>query len=93
MTPPHHLDITDIPSLLHEVVVHFRLGMQAAAAEGLIKLIDQLLTLLQSASLPPIQVTQLSAVLGDVVAAQQRHDTLYLADLLQYRLAPLIPRG
>ncbi|GAB6039345.1 hypothetical protein [Endothiovibrio diazotrophicus] len=82
-----------VDALLHQVASHFRLGMQGAAAEGLVQLIDRLLMELQNAPLPPLRINELSALLGEVLAAQQRHDHLYLADLLQYRLAPLLPRG
>lgn len=84
---------TDSRSLARQTALHFRLGMQGAGAEGLVTLIDQLLGELQSAPLTAAQLNQLSGLLGEVLAAQQRHDLLYLADLLQYRLAPLIPRG
>ena len=82
----------DTATLLQQVAIHFRLGMQGAGAEGMVLLIDQLLTDLQGSPLSPIQLNELNAVLGEVLSAQQRHDALYLADLLQYRLAPLIPR-
>lgn len=84
---------TDTPALLLRVAIHFRLGMQGAGSEELVTLIDQLLADLQGAPLTPIQLNELSALLGEVLAAQQRQDHLYLADLLQYRLAPMISRG
>ena len=83
----------DTLALLQQVAGHFRLGMQGAAAEGLVQLIDQLVQTLQNTPLPPLQINQLSTLLGEVLAAQQRNDHLYLADLLQYRLAPLLPKG
>ena len=82
----------DTLSMLQQVAIHFRLGMHGAGSEGLVALIDRLLGEVQNAGMTPLQLNELSALLGEILAAQERRDLLYLADLLQYRLAPLIPR-
>lgn len=84
---------TDSHQLLQQVAVYFRLGMQGAGSEGLVELIDRLLGEVQNTHMPPLQLNELSNVLGEVLAAQERRDMLYLADLLEYRLASLVTRA
>ena len=80
----------ELTALLHSVVVHFRLGMAGGGNDALVQLIDLILAKLQGGLFGHVSVDELSALLGEILAAQQRHDDLYLADLLQYRLAPLL---
>jgi len=80
----------ELASLLHSVVVHFRLGMVGGGHDALVQLIDRLLADIQGGRISHAPVNELNTLLGEVLAAQQRHDDLYLADLLQYRLAPLL---
>lgn len=85
-------DDTDSGTLLPQIVTHFRLGMYGAGSEGLVTLIDRLLNEIQNSGMAPLQLNELSTLLSEVLAAQERRDLLYLADLLQYRLTPLVQR-
>ena len=80
----------ELAALLHSAVVHFRLGMAGGGHDALVQLIDRLLADLHGGRFGHVAVNELNILLGEVLAAQQRHDDLYLADLLQYRLAPLL---
>lgn len=73
---------------LFDTVAAFRLGMEGEANENFTKLIDVLDKALQNA--PVKNRAELSLILAEVFAAQQRQDYLNIADLLEYRLAPLL---
>ncbi len=81
---------SELIDAIGEVAGHYRCGRNGAAAEGLVTLVDGLMETIQQATLPAAQMNRLAALLNELFAAQQRHDTLYLADLLEYRLRPLL---
>ncbi|MEZ4483730.1 MAG: hypothetical protein R2864_03760 [Syntrophotaleaceae bacterium] len=66
----------------------FRLGMEGQANENFAGLIDALGGVLEEAS--PLKMNELSQLLPEILSAQNRQDYLGLADLLAYRLAPLL---
>lgn len=69
---------------MRETAASLRIGLRARAQNHLIELVDRLLEpgIIDGEALQP--------VLGAVLAAQQRRDDLYLADLLEYHLLPLL---
>lgn len=69
-------------------VESYRRGMEAQGSESLVALIDVLSALLQSFG--SIDSGAFSQVLTAMFAAQERKDCLYLADLLQYEMLPLL---
>lgn len=72
-----------------EAAQALRLGMEGQASAALTLCIDALLSRLQNQTL---QVTQgnFLQVLEQIIAAQQRNDPIYLADLLEYELVPIL---
>ncbi len=66
----------------------FRLGREGEASEALTALIDALAATLPQAS--PGDLASLTALLPAILEAQNRQDFLLIADLLEYRLAPLL---
>lgn len=66
----------------------YRLGMEAQGSEGLVALIDALSFLLQNS--PKVDSVRLGQVLTAMFEAQARRDYLYLVDLLQYEMLPLV---
>ena len=73
---------------LTEAAMAFRLGSEGEANEALTDLIDTLGGALPLLS--PKDLATLSALLPEILAGQNRQDFLKVADLLEYRLAPLI---
>jgi len=72
-------------------VVAFRFGMEAQGDEGLVAIIDSLpLLIADSKELDP---ELLNEVLAGILLAQSRKDFLYLADLLENELLPLLRRN
>ena len=70
-------------------VRHFRQGMDSAGSKVFVSLIDTLTTALAQSATSQ-QVAAISIVLGELMRAQQRSDNLFLADLLQYELRPML---
>lgn len=66
----------------------FRLGKEGPAQEHMKAVIDGLMASAAQGALPAEVIRQLP----EVLAAQQRADGLYLADLLQYEIAPRFRR-
>lgn len=75
---------------LGRVVLAFRLGHDGEGNELLGRFIDGLLRLLPSVN--PSQMNGIQIVLVPMLQAQERGDYLFLADLLEYELAPLLSR-
>ena len=72
---------------MQQVAHQFRLGYEGAANASLVELIDQIP---QAADkLQPEQKHQLANLVNTIVEAQQRHDTIYIADIIEYQLAAL----
>lgn len=69
-------------------ITAFRLGMEGQANDCLTQTIDSLGAVLSGIS--PDKLSQLTALLPEVLAAQTRQDYLQVADLLEYRLMPLL---
>lgn len=76
---------------LREVVRACRLGMEAMAGDRLVDFIDSLSVRLLT--LPPAKVNQLTPVLAQVLFAQEKRDYIWMADLLQYQVAPMLYSG
>jgi hypothetical protein len=80
-----------LTQLLSDTARAFRLGMEGEANEHFTGLIDALGHALQDA--PAENLSALSLLLPEILAAQHRQDYLNIADLLEYRLAPLLGLG
>jgi len=84
--------MTTSPNRLQEsltgAALAFRLGREGEASEALTALIDALGSALPQAA--PDNLAALAALLPEILAAQARQDFLNIADLLEYRLAPLL---
>ena len=71
-----------LESVVKSTVTAFRCGMEAQASEGLVAIIDALPLVLNSAKEP----AELRGIFVEMLAAQERKDYNYLADLLEFRL-------
>lgn len=67
----------------------YRLGMDGAGHDGLQQLLGHLHQALEARQLD-VSARDLQDVLSALAQAQARNDILRLADLLEYRLAPLL---
>jgi len=74
--------------LLQDCVRCFRLGMEGMAGDRFAKYIDVLQERL--AGLAPGILVRLTPVLSEILLAQQRRDFIWVADLMEYRLRPLV---
>lgn len=77
-----------IGALAQDAAKAFRLGMEGQASEWFIALIDLLPEFLQTATAADFNRWQ--PLLAHMVIAQDGKDYLYLADLLEYNLIPLV---
>lgn len=66
-----------------------RLGMAAQGGEELARLVDELLPYLTER---PALARELSALLAEILAAQERGDPIALADGLEHELVPALLR-
>ncbi|MDH5231331.1 MAG: hypothetical protein OEZ58_23900 [Gammaproteobacteria bacterium] len=84
--------MTDSLQRIHQQIAttanYFRMGMEAMASDSFVKLVESLLT--SSNTQNTETAAQLNFILSEIIAAQQRCDYLYIADLLQYELQPLL---
>ncbi|GEM_PF-1504933 len=67
---------------------HFRLGFEGEANVLLVALIDSLMQTI--GHFAPIKQGTLERLCEDIIRAQQRHDLIYIADALEFRLVQLI---
>lgn len=65
-----------------------RLGLEGEGSEQLTRFIDRLAPAL--GVLPPPQLGALNGVLGAILQGQGRKDFLFVADLLEYEVAPFL---
>lgn len=83
--------MTTLPQELQENLTDaasaFRLGREGEASEALTALIDVLVATLPQVS--PKDLASLTVLLPAILEAQNRQDFLHIADLLEYRLAPV----
>ncbi len=77
-----------LQTALQETTEAFRLGMEGLASERLTQLID--LWSADLKSFPEETLMQLNSHFNELFAAQSRKDFLYVADLLQYEITPLL---
>jgi len=79
----------DLSERAREVVRAFRLGEDAQANSSLVLLIDALAAALPH---PPLsqQIARILPTLQQILDAQLRSDTLWIADLLEYELLPTL---
>ncbi len=77
--------------VIKSVVGAFRLGMEAQGGEGLIAIIDSLPSLI--AERKELALEMLNELLTEILSSQSRKDFLFLADLLEYELLPLLRRN
>lgn len=75
--------------LLLQSSLLFRLGMDAKANDTFARFVDALSQQLPQIS-SSIDVTHLNMKLNQLFQAQSRADYLYLADLLEYEILPII---
>jgi hypothetical protein len=77
-----------VSTTLEKVVEAYRLGMEGQASEHLVKLIDLLTPVLAKA--PPEMVVRINPLLANAISAIERKDYLYVADTIEYEIAPLL---
>ena len=75
---------------LGAAVTAFRLGMEGDASEKLVAFVDAFLPDLQGGAV--LDIDLVNGLLTDLLAAQSRKDFLRVADILEYEIAPLLPR-
>lgn len=73
-----------IPGLLKEIVGFARKGDGGAAASALNKAVLLMQAELNSVTVQPKVMAQISSFLGDLLAAQKRGDWIGFADILEY---------
>jgi len=78
-------------SVAKSVVESFRFGMEAQGGEGLVSIIDSLPVLISHNK--ALEPELLNEVLAGILLAQSRKDFLYLADLVENELLPLLRRN
>ncbi|OQX20608.1 MAG: hypothetical protein BWK76_00905 [Desulfobulbaceae bacterium A2] len=71
-----------------QAAIYARLGMEALANNELRQAIDSLLP--ELARLPPATLSACTPLLTELLDAQQRRDYSWFADLIEYRLLPLL---
>ncbi len=76
--------------LIHRTGCHFRLGESAAGSDALTELLDRLMQTLTSGGSTDECKQAMVPILKRILNAQQCGDFLYIADLLEYELAPLL---
>jgi hypothetical protein len=79
-------DATRARDALRRSAQSFRLGMEAEGSTHLAAFVDAVIEL--SAGEARIGAGELDALCGQVVAAQERGDVLFVADLLEHELLP-----
>lgn len=79
----------DLSLRVRDVVRALRLGESAQASDWLVGVIDALADALHR---PPLacEAARILPILERVLEAQVRCDTLWLADLLEYQLLPVV---
>jgi hypothetical protein len=77
-----------VSTALEEVVEAYRLGMEGQASEHLVKLIDLLSPVLAKATSE--QALRINPLLANAISAIERKDYLYVADMFEYEIAPLL---
>ena len=78
----------DLRNLLAESIRLFRLGMEAHGSTRLKLAID--LLIVQLPKLSEIECRNIQIQLGHVLSAQERRDFLWVADLLEYQVIPIL---
>lgn len=73
---------------LSSAVQAFRIGMESEGGEELAKFIDILMQ--KVAKFSAQELEPLNNILGETLAAQSRKDYLWVADLLEYEIAPFL---
>ena len=76
---------------LKNAVRQFRLGMDGGGSATLVEFIDQLLKSMAHPETAPIGPRALP-LLKEIIAGQQRGDFLYVADILEYEILPILER-
>jgi len=70
---------------------YLRLGMEALGSVELVNSIDLLIVKLPE--LQPSVTAEIQQLLARTLAAQERKDYLYVADLLEYEIAPCLRKS
>lgn len=78
----------DVFDGLNQAITFFRIGQEGAGCDALVQFIDRFSELLMSRQVV-IDLMRFQEILQTSVAAQERGDFLWVADLLQYELKPL----
>lgn len=76
-------------TLMHQIILSFRLGMDAKANDLFAKFMDELVSKLPALS-HDLDVVKLNNYLNQIFLAQTQADYLYLADLIEYEIYPLL---
>lgn len=74
---------------LDAAVRHYRLGEISAGGDAMVKFIDKFQVVVSNLATDPNDQKILGSVLEAILAAQQRGDYNYAADLLEYQIGPL----
>ena len=74
---------------LKQAVIQFRLGMDGGGNAALVAFIDKLLLSMAATETAPLGPQALS-LLKEIITGQQRGDFLYVADILEYEIQPLL---
>ncbi|MDJ0764478.1 MAG: hypothetical protein QNJ97_15990 [Myxococcota bacterium] len=76
-------------SLLEDAVRMFRIGMEASGSDALIRFVDAFEAHFREQA-DKTRATALAPILNNIIQAQVSGDFLYVADLLEYELMPLL---
>jgi hypothetical protein len=75
--------------LLDEAVLRLRLGQEGAGFDALARFIDALVPELDAGRVP-VDASRLAAALREALSAQERGDVLWVADMLEHEVRPLL---
>lgn len=79
-----------LTSQLISVAHSFRIGHEAQANQSFTDSLDMLSE--YCTKLSPQQLNQISPLIEPMLLAQQRRDTLFLADIIEHELIPLVTK-
>ena len=80
----------DFQQMLWQITSGFRLGLEGQGNERLVKFIEALMSRLQD--LPPDSITELNGYLSQTMAALERRDYIYAADMLEFPVSDLLKK-
>jgi len=80
----------DFQQMIWQIASGFRLGLEGQGSERLVIFIEALMPRLQD--LPPDATNELNGYLSQTMAALERRDYIYAADMLEFPVSDLLKK-